>query len=308
MPTFLKIKKMSSEIFLGQERAVELFLASLLAKGHLLIEDIPGVGKTSLVLMMSKLLGLSFSRLQMTSDLLPLDVLGFSQLEETNQKWVFKKGPIFSQLVLADELNRASSKTQSAFMQALEEGEVSHDGNHYPLPKPFFFVATQNPFEQVGTFLLPEGQLDRFCASMSIGILDKNYERSLLTGYNLKEEIKNLEPLSEPGEIAKSQEMSQKVFVSAVCVDYMLALLQEARGLGEGGRLEGVNLRPLSLRASIHLRDLSKAFAFLASRDHVLMEDIQKAFVPVLRHRITVKASQGETVCRSILARVPVPM
>lgn len=295
-----EIIKKGEQVLLGKAEHLRLVLSAWLAGGHVLIEDIPGVGKTTLVQCLAQLSGLPLVRLQFTNDMLPGDILGTSIFNSQAQKFEFHKGPLFSNLVLGDELNRATPKTQSAFMQALEEGRVSMDGQTYDLPKPFLFVATQNPFEQVGTFALPEGQLDRFLVSMEIGYPSQQDEKKLIMGFNPREAVVNLRPVTNADEILKAQKLVKNVVLSDSIAEYISNLLQASRG--EQGHW------PLSPRAGIALSSVARAFAFLQGRDFVRPDDVQSVYVAVASHRLAPTHSQGARIAAGHLKSVSVPL
>lgn len=295
-----EIIKKGEQVLLGKAEHLRLVLSAWLAGGHVLIEDIPGVGKTTLVQCLAQLSGLPLVRLQFTNDMLPGDILGTSIFNSQAQKFEFHKGPLFSNLVLGDELNRATPKTQSAFMQALEEGRVSMDGQTYDLPKPFLFVATQNPFEQVGTFALPEGQLDRFLVSMEIGYPSQQDEKKLIMGFNPREAVANLKPITNADEILKAQKLVKNVVLSDSIAQYISNLLQASRG-------EQAHW-PLSPRAGIALSSVARAFAFLQGRDFVKPDDVQSVYVGVASHRLAPTHLQGARIAAAHLKSVSVPL
>lgn len=273
------IIKSASTIILGKEHKLRLALTCILAKGHLLIEDLPGVGKTTLAHTFAKLLGLDFSRIQFTSDMLPADVLGISIFEQSSQKFTFHPGPIFSNVLLADEINRATPKTQSALLEAMEEQQVTLDGKTRELPLPFFVIATQNSSEQIGTFELPESQLDRFLMSISLGYPDAQAERLLLTSDDRREALNNLSTSLGENDLKEMQEHVQHINASEALLDYVQALISYSResGLFEYG---------LSPRAGLALLHVSKAWAMLNNRDYVIPEDIQAVLPSVVQHRL----------------------
>jgi MoxR-like ATPase len=267
-------------ILLGKSLQIRLALACILARGHLLIEDIPGVGKTTLVKLLAKGAGFECRRIQFTSDLLPADILGGSVYDARTGQFVFHKGPIFSHFVLADELNRASPKTQSALLQAMEERVVSLDEISHPLPKPFFVFATQNSHEYAGTFPLPESQLDRFLMRVSLGYPDADSERRLiLSGEDRAGLIERMPPAFAPGEIERLQEEVARVHVSEPIADYVARILAESRVRASSG----IGLSP---RAGLALKSAAQAWAYLAGRDMVLPEDVQAIAVAVIAHRL----------------------
>ena len=266
-------------VLLGKERQIQLAVACLLARGHLLIEDLPGMGKTLLSQSLANSLGLSYRRVQFTSDLLPADLLGVSIFEQQEQRFRFHPGPIFSQVLLADEINRASPKTQSALLEAMAESQVSHEGDTYPLPQPFFVIATQNPIDQAGTFALPESQLDRFLMRVELGFPDHQAELAMLRDSDGDRPSAALPALLNAESLQDLQREVAKVRASDPLLEYLLALVQESRQ-----RSQIPN--PLSPRASKAILAAAKAWAFLADRDYVLPEDIQAIFPAVAEHRL----------------------
>lgn len=296
----LKLIETASEILLGKRREIELAAAAWCAGGHILIEDIPGVGKTTLALLLAKLAGFEISRIQFTSDLLPADILGVSIYHHDKKEFEFRKGPIFSPVVLADELNRASPKTQSAFMQAMEEGAVTMDGIHYDLPDPFLFIATQNPFEQAGTYQLPEGQLDRFMISLSLGFPGKQEEIKLLRGFNPKTVIQNLQKVISPEELKEAQEKTDSILISETAAEYIIRLLENSR--------KNVHCLPLSPRAGISAARMAKVTAFLRNRNYVIIEDIQYVWESVSAHRLSFSRKEGLAASRLLLSQTEIPV
>jgi len=291
------------EIIIGREEPVRLALTCLLAGGHLLIEDVPGVGKTTLAQTLALTLGLDYVRIQFTSDLLPADVIGVSIYDTQNAHFRFHPGPIFSQLVLADEINRATPKAQSALLEAMEENQVSTDAKTYPLPKPFFVVATQNPRHQIGTFPLPESQLDRFLMRIRIGYPDARAERALLKGKDRREILSTLEPVIDATKLIALQQHCQQVHCSDALIDYVQALL-------EASRTSSVLQYGLSPRAGIALTHAARAWAYLAGRTIVLPEDIQAVAQSVLSHRLQGEESQHtpqDQLVRQLVQSVPIP-
>ena len=270
-----------STIILGKEQQIQLALSCLLANGHLLIEDLPGVGKTTLSLTLAKVFGLDFQRIQFTSDLLPSDVLGVSIFDTNKQLFIFHKGPVFTQVLLADEINRSTPKTQSALLEAMEEKQVTQDGSTRALPQPFFVIATQNPTEQVGTFPLPESQLDRFLMRINIGYPDQQAEMELLKGNNRHDMIHDLKTVITPEQLIELQIMVGKVHMSQAILDYVLTLIRSSR-------LSPWFISGLSPRAGLALQRCARAWAFLNKRDHVLPEDIQQVLPCVAAHRLQI--------------------
>jgi MoxR-like ATPase len=267
------------QIVVGKQTQIKQALACALAQGHLLVEDLPGVGKTTLAHAIAATLGLDFKRVQFTNDLLPADIVGVSIFNRTSSQFEFKDGPVFCQILLADEVNRASPKTQSALLEAMEERQVSIDGAARPLPDPFFVIATQNPQDQVGTFPLPESQLDRFLMCIELGYPDPSSERALLKGEDRRKMVQALKPVMTPAELRSFQAMVREVRTSDALLDYVQNLLTHTRRapqLAEG----------LSPRAGLALVQAARAWALLDGRNHVLPDDIQAVFLPVAGHRL----------------------
>ncbi|HHM6957038.1 TPA: AAA family ATPase [Pseudomonas aeruginosa] len=294
--------KAVDEILLGKDRQVRLALACLLARGHLLIEDLPGMGKTTLSHALARVLGLSFQRIQFTSDLLPGDILGTSVFDKDSGQFVFHHGPIFAELVLADEINRATPKSQSALLEAMEEGQVTIEGATRPLPEPFFVIATQNPASQGGTFSLPESQLDRFLMRLSLGYPGRAAERSLLLGEARRDLLPRLEPLLDHAALAAFQAEVPKVRASDALVDYVLRLV-------EATRTQPAFALGLSPRGSLALLAAARAWALLAGRDYVIPEDVQAVLPAVAGHRLRDQADPtghgGGALVQWLLREVP---
>ncbi|RRY49298.1 AAA family ATPase [Pseudomonas aeruginosa] len=294
--------KAVDEILLGKDRQVRLALACLLARGHLLIEDLPGMGKTTLSHALARVLGLSFQRIQFTSDLLPGDILGTSVFDKDSGQFVFHPGPIFAELVLADEINRATPKSQSALLEAMEEGQVTIEGATRPLPEPFFVIATQNPASQGGTFSLPESQLDRFLMRLSLGYPGRAAERSLLLGEARRELLPRLEPLLDHAALAAFQAEVPKVRASDALVDYVLRLV-------DATRTQPAFALGLSPRGSLALLAAARAWALLAGRDYVIPEDVQAVLPAVAGHRLRDQADPtghgGGALVQWLLREVP---
>ncbi|WDE07745.1 AAA family ATPase [Thalassomonas viridans] len=268
-------------IVLGKPREIRLALACLLAQGHILIEDLPGMGKTTLAQVLAKTLGLSYQRTQFTSDLLPADVTGISIYHNETKQFELHKGPIFNQVVLADEINRANPKTQSALLEAMAEHQVSIDGTTYELPSPFFVIATQNPLSHAGTYPLPESQLDRFMMRISLGFPDVVAEKLILLSEDRDRQFMHLRPCLEPGQLLAIQKKIDKLAASDAVLDYIIALCHVSRGQDE-------NFRPLSPRAGKALLKAAKAWAFMENRDFVHPEDVQAVFAAVCQHRLEI--------------------
>ncbi len=288
-----------NRVILGKDAQIRLCLTCLLARGHLLIEDIPGVGKTTLAHALAKSLGLSFQRVQFTSDLLPADVLGVSIFDRETGKFRFQRGPIFSQLVLADEINRASPKAQSALLEAMEEHQVTLDGQSMALPEPFFVIATQNPQDQVGTFPLPESQLDRFLMRVHLGYPAPAAERELLSGLDRRDLVHTLDAVASPDNLHELQQAVQQVHVAPALLDYVQALVAHTR------RAPGVNAG-LSPRAAIGLLRAARAWALIAGRQAVIPEHVQAVFAAVVEHRVRQRGHDAAVASR-LLEAVPVP-
>ncbi|MCZ4305979.1 AAA family ATPase [Zoogloeaceae bacterium G21618-S1] len=289
-------------ILLGKAPQLRLALCCMLARGHLLIEDIPGVGKTTLAHLLARLPGLAFQRIQFTSDLLPADILGVSVFDRGANGFQFHRGPIFAQLILADEINRATPKTQSALLEAMEEEQITADGTTYPLPTPFFVIATQNPSTQVGTFPLPESQLDRFLMRLQLGYPEAAAERALLLGESRRDLLAVLEPVIDPDTLVQMQRACAQVYVSGPLADYVQALLEASRRSADDSP-------GLSPRAGLGLIGAARAWAWLDRRDHVQPEDIQRVFSPVAGHRLglTHTVSAADARCRALIESVPLP-
>ncbi|HAF54361.1 MAG TPA: AAA family ATPase [Thauera sp.] len=274
-----RLLETAGRIILGKERELRLALACLIARGHLLIEDVPGVGKTTLAHVLARLIGLQFQRIQFTSDLLPADILGVSIFDRETSAFRFHPGPVFAQLILADEINRATPKTQSALLEAMEERQVTADGETLALPDPFFVIATQNPAYQIGTFPLPESQLDRFLLRIRLGYPDRAAERALLMGEDRRELLERQPAVASPAALLELQHAAQRLHVSEALVDYVQALLATTRTSPE-------LVSGLSPRAGLGLIAAARAWALLEDRDHVLPDDIQTLFPHVAAHRL----------------------
>jgi MoxR-like ATPase len=288
------------EIVLGKEHQARLALACLLARGHLLIEDLPGVGKTTLAHVLAKVLGLHFQRIQFTADLLPADILGVSIYQPENKQFVFHRGPMFAQVVLADEINRTTPKTQSALLEAMEERQVTADGVTHKLPEPFFVIATQNPHHLIGTFPLPESQLDRFLMRIEMGYPDRQAERALLKGRDRRELVESLQPVISADYLASLQQLAAKAHVAEPLLDYVQNLLDATRRAGEFA--EG-----LSPRAGLSLLAGARAWAMLQGRDMVLPEDVQTVAASVISHRLRPAGGSHTVSVTRLLESVPIP-
>jgi MoxR-like ATPase len=293
-------------IILGKSRAMRLALSCLLARGHLLIEDVPGVGKTTLAHALAQVLGLSWQRVQFTSDLLPADILGVSVFDRATQKFEFRQGPVFTQLLLADEVNRASPRTQSALLEAMEERQVSIDGITHPLPEPFFVVATQNPMEQLGTYQLPESQLDRFLMRIELGYPDPKHERALLAQADRRELLARATPAMDAAGLLSLQQAAAGIHVAEPLIDYVQKLVAATRTRKD--------LRlGLSPRAAQGLVRAARAWALIEGRSAVLPDDVQAVWPAVAQHRLEPAGAtergplHRERLVAQLLEAVPVP-
>jgi MoxR-like ATPase len=292
-------------VILGKPQQIRLCLACLLARGHLLIEDVPGVGKTTLAHALAHLLGLAWQRVQFTSDLLPADIIGVSIFDRASQRFDFRRGPIFTQLLLADEVNRASPRTQSALLEAMEERQVSADGTTYRLPEVFFVVATQNPHEQLGTFALPESQLDRFLMRVTLGYPDTAHERELLRGGERRDLLPEMPPALNAAQVLTMQREVRGVHVADPLLDYCQSLIARTR--------ERTDLKlGLSPRAGQGLLRAAQSWSYLAGRNAVLPEDVQAVLPAVVAHRLERRepgdSRDGEALALEIMRSVPVPL
>lgn len=290
-----------NQVVLGKQQQVKLALCCMLGRGHLLIEDLPGMGKTTLAHSLANALGLDYSRIQFTSDLLPADILGSAIYNRDEARFDFQQGPIFSQLVLADEINRATPKTQSALLEAMAEGQVSIEGKTRDLPNPFFVIATQNPSYQLGTYPLPESQLDRFFMRLELGYPSPDVEILLLTGEDRKQSISAIKPQMSLERLKSIQADVEKVTTSDLLRKYIMSLLTESRESGEFGP-------GLSPRAGIALQRAAQAWALVEGRDYVIPEDVQAVFVAVAGHRLVAGSETTDGTAETLLQRVSVPL
>lgn len=295
----------AEQIILGKPRQLRLAFACLLARGHLLIEDLPGVGKTTLAHTLARLLGLDFQRIQFTSDMLPADILGISVFDRERSEFHFHPGPVFTQLVLADEINRATPKAQSALLEAMEERQVTVEGATRPLPEPFFVIATQNPAHQIGTFPLPESQLDRFLMRIALGYPDRAAERALLEGRDRRSLLTDQAALLDGASLHAAQTAAAAVTVAPALIDYVQALLTHTRHAAAWQH-------GLSPRAGLGLIAAARAWALLAGRNHVLPEDVQAVLPAVAPHRLqtpggTLENRDPDEVARLLIEAVPLP-
>ncbi len=292
-----------STIIVGKRPQIEDCVACLLAGGHLLIEDLPGVGKTTLAHALAVSLGLRFSRMQFTADLMPSDLLGVSVFERSKEEFVFHPGPVFAQVLLADEINRAGPKTQSALLEAMEEQQVTIDGQTRALPRPFFVIATQNPSDQLGTYPLPESQLDRFLMCITLGYPDQASERALLAGEDRREAIAQLPTVMSPAELMAAQQAVLAVHASEALLDYLQALIAATRS----GRWFVAGLSP---RAGIAVLRAAKARALLGRRDYVAPDDVQAILAQTIAHRLVPAAGAGRgrrEQVRAMVEATPLP-
>jgi MoxR-like ATPase len=292
-------------VILGKPQQIRLCLACLLARGHLLIEDVPGVGKTTLAHALAQVLGLAWQRVQFTSDLLPADIIGVSVFDRASQQFHFRKGPIFTQLLLADEVNRASPRTQSALLEAMEERQVSADVTTYALPEPFFVVATQNPHEQLGTFPLPESQLDRFLMRVTLGYPDAIHEREVLRRGDRRDVLPQITPALNPEMLIGIQHDVRNVHVADALLDYVQALIARTR--------DRTDLKiGLSPRAGQGLIRAAQAWSFVCGRRAVLPEDVQAVVPAVVAHRLERRDPAGRddslNIADDLIRSVPVPL
>ena len=292
-----------STIIVGKRPQIEDCVACLLAAGHLLIEDVPGVGKTTLAHALAVSLGLRFSRVQFTADLMPSDLIGVSVYERGKESFVFHPGPVFTQVLLADEINRAGPKTQSALLEAMEEQQASVEGETRALPQPFFVIATQNPSDQLGTYPLPESQLDRFLMCITLGYPDRHSERALLAGHDRREAIGQLRPVMTPADLTEAQKAVLAVHASDALLDYLQALIAATRS--GAWFVEG-----LSPRAGIAVLRAAKARALLDQRDYVAPDDLQAILPQSAAHRLVPVPGAGRgrvEQVRAMIAAVPLP-
>jgi MoxR-like ATPase len=291
-------------IILGKDEQISLAIACLLARGHLLIEDLPGLGKTMLAQALSRVLGLTFRRIQFTSDLLPADIIGVSVFRQNSGEFEFQPGPIFSQLILADEVNRATPKAQSALLEAMEEHQVSVDGNTRELPVPFFVVATQNPGDQIGTFPLPESQLDRFLMRIEIGYPNEESERELIAGEDRRAMLKNIDAVTTPEMLIALQQAASKVPVTDALISYVQALVRQTR---ESAEIE-IGLSPRGAQALVAA---ARAYAYVENHAGVYPDDVQAVFAAVAGHRLKPAGStrfrSPAELCQHVLDSVAIP-
>ncbi|MCU7813179.1 MAG: AAA family ATPase [Candidatus Thiodiazotropha sp. (ex Notomyrtea botanica)] len=299
-----RVIETAGEILLGKTQVIKLSLACLLARGHLLIEDLPGVGKTTLSHTLAHLLGLHYQRIQFTSDMLPSDIIGVSVYQQKDQRFQFHPGPVFAQLVLADEINRATPKAQSALLEAMEERQVTADGQTHALPEPFFVIATQNPLHQIGTFPLPESQLDRFLMRIPIGYPERDAERSLLTGEDRREMLQRLPPGLNTEQLTAMQKKVSKIHVADALLDYCQDILAHTRNSTD-------YRHGLSPRAGLAMLQSAKAWALIEGRNQVLPEDLQAILPATVGHRLQatceITSEQHDSLVQTLMEAVPIP-
>ncbi len=297
-------QKALGRIILGKDPQITLALACLLARGHLLIEDLPGLGKTMLAQALARVLGLSYSRIQFTSDLLPADIIGVSVFRQNSGEFEFQPGPVFSQLILADEVNRATPKAQSALLEAMEEYQVSVDGNTRQLPEPFFVVATQNPGDQIGTFPLPESQLDRFLMRVELGYPNEESERELIAGKDRRSMLEEIEAVTGPDSLMALQRSVRDVHVGDALVDYIQALVRHTR---ESADIE-IGLSPRGAQALVAA---ARAHAFVEHHSGVYPDDVQAVFTAIAGHRLKpaggTRFRRPSETCQHVLDSVAIP-
>jgi MoxR-like ATPase len=305
--TGARVRENVGRVIVGKDGAATLLLVTLLCEGHVLVEDVPGVGKTTLAKALARSLDLPFQRIQFTPDLLPSDITGLSYFNQKTQEFQFRPGPLIASVVLADEINRATPRTQSALLEAMEERQVTVDGETRPLPRPFFVLATENPIELEGTFPLPEAQLDRFLMRVSLGYPDRDEERAITRRFQETNPLDDLAPVVRASEIAALARICRRVYVSEAVEGYLVDLVRATR------EQSGVELGA-SPRATLALFRASQAFAAIAGRDHVLPDDVKALARPILGHRLIVSAQgrlngrAGPAVVGEILQRVPAPV
>ncbi len=305
-----QLQKAIETVVLGKSEPVKLSLVCLLANGHLLIEDVPGVGKTTLAHALAKVFDCSFRRIQFTSDLLPSDIVGVSVYDQSSQSFEFRRGPIFANVVLADEINRTTPKTQSALLEAMSEGKISVDSRTYTLPEPFMVVATQNPVEHHGTYPLPESQLDRFLLRIRMGYPEGNAEKDILRRRNHVPGLEKLQPIVRTEEIVEAQRQVTQVHTDESLLDYIMAIV-------EATRHSEYLLIGVSPRGSLALHRGAQALAYYEGREYCIPDDIKRLVLPVLAHRVVVSANyssphkrseQAETILTEILQSIDIPL
>ncbi|MCM1121483.1 MAG: MoxR family ATPase [Eubacterium sp.] len=305
-----KIKDNVSKVIIGKERVTQLLLAALAAGGHVLLEDIPGTGKTVLAKSMAKSMDCSFGRIQFTPDLLPSDVTGLSYYNQEKGSFVFKEGPVFTNLLLADEINRATPRTQSSLLECMGEGQVTVDGTTRPLEAPFFVIATQNPVETLGCYPLPEAQMDRFLMRVSMGSLSETEERQMIDRYINAQPLETIQPVCTRDEIVRLQQECRNIYLHADLRDYIVNLVQGTRKYGTSHNETRSITEGVSPRGTLALLRASQGYAMVQNRDFVVPEDIKAVAVPVLAHRMISESSyteEKESLIRGLLNSVPLP-
>jgi MoxR-like ATPase len=309
-PKTQQLQKAIEAVVRGKPEVIKLALVCLLADGHLLIEDVPGVGKTTLAHSLARVFDCTFRRIQFTSDLLPSDILGVAVFNQTGQTFDFRRGPIFANIVLADEINRTTPKTQSALLEAMSEGSVSVDSCTHPLPRPFMVVATQNPIEHHGTYPLPESQLDRFLLRIKMGYPENDAEKEILRWQKRLPEVERIQPVMRAEDILEAQELVSEVRVDESLLDYIMAIVDATR------RSEFLMIGA-SPRGSLALRRAAQATAYFEGRDYCIPDDIKQLVLPVLAHRVIVSAKysspykrseEAESILAEILQSVEIPL
>lgn len=305
MDTIEKIRENIGKVMIGKREVIDYMLTAIIAKGHILLEDVPGTGKTMLAKSLAKSIDGTFARVQFTPDLLPSDITGVNYYRQSVGEFVFQKGPVFSNILLADEINRATPRTQAGLLEAMEEHQVSVDGTTYHLEEPFLVVATQNPLETLGTFPLPEAQLDRFFMKLSMGLPNKEEEIAMMERFMAEEPLEELESVASREEIIKLQEQCRQVYVHPVLLNYIAELSKASRE-----RMEVEN--GISPRGTLALLYASRAYALVAGRDYVVPEDIKAVAVPVLAHRIqlsgaAISRDDNENFIKGLLGSVALP-
>ncbi|WP_456402938.1 AAA family ATPase [Persephonella sp.] len=301
----IKVINVLSEFLQGKELPLRLALITFFSKGHLLVEDLPGLGKTTLAIGIANILGLKFGRIQCTSDLLPTDITGLSIYNKNTEKFEFHPGPIFNNIVLVDEINRATPKTQSALLEAMGEKQVTLEGETYKLPKPFFVIATQNPVEQFGTFPLPESQMDRFMMKISVGYPVRSAEREILRGGSRREELYSVEPVMDINEVLQIQNEIDQIHLSDKVIDYILDIAEKTRN-------NKFFSAGLSIRGTLAIAKTAKTNAYFKGRDYVIPEDIKELSPYTIPHRVLFKEEfeniDQEEIVRSVVEEIPVPV
>ena len=299
------LKDNIEKVIIGKETTIELLMTALLAKGHVLLEDLPGTGKTKLAKSMAMSIGGEFSRIQFTPDLLPSDITGLKIFDREKNDFVLRKGPVFTNILLADEINRATPRTQSGLLECMEEKQVTIDGEKYVLEEPFLVIATQNPIETAGTFQLPEAQMDRFMMKLSMGFLRRADEIKVLSSYQMADPLDTLTKVVEVSDIVAMQKEANEVYVHPSMIEYITAIVEATRK--EAGVVMGV-----STRGSLALLKAAKAYAYIQGRNYVVPEDVKTLAIPVLAHRIILnfgyhKESDSKQKLKEILDKQPVP-